>query len=148
MIRKATPADVPAITRLAVEAVSQDDTYKALRVSRDRISTTAEVCVSAADCFAWVNEDSEGIQAAVIAETSPGFWFERHQSTVLMFYSRKPGMGVPLLREYARWVKGRPTIKMAVFALEPGADPRIGLLLQRLGFAIPTPGYTYVRSPQ
>lgn len=145
MIRCARPADVPAIVQLAVEAVKQDAEFSGLRISRSSITDKTEQVVRGNAHFCWVGEDDTGVHACVAAETHAGFWFERQQSSVLMFYTRKPGLGLPLLREYARWVKARPAIKLAVFSLEPHADPRIGACLQRLGFATHTPGYSYVR---
>lgn len=149
MIRKATIADIPAITRLAIEAVSRQP-LEGLRISRDRIGAVAEAVITRADCFCWVAVDADGeVQGCVAAECMPGFWFERHQCNVLMFYCRLPGQGARLLREFARWVKSRPTIKLAVFSVEPDENAeRIGKLLARLGFGLRTTSYAFVRGPK
>jgi GNAT superfamily N-acetyltransferase len=143
LIRRAVAADVPAIVELAVESVSREPWP--LRIARDRMAEVAKSVVADNASFCWVGEVDGKVEACVAAETSPGFWFERAQSTVLMFYTRKPGLGAALLREYARWLKGRPAIKLAVFALEPNADARIGTFLQRLGFTVPAQQWSYVR---
>ena len=145
MIRNARPADLPAIVGLAVQAVSRDADFSGLRISRPSITDKAEQLIRGNQHFCWVGEDERGVQACVAAETHAGFWFERLQSSVVMFYTRTPGLGLPLLRQYARWVKARPAIKLAVFSLEPNADPRIGNCLKRLGFATYTAGFSYVR---
>ena len=143
VIRRAQLADVPAIVDLAVESVSRDPLP--LRVSRDAMAETANELIRGNQHFAWVAERDGALVAAVGAAATPGFWFERMQASVLMFYCRAPGAGVALLREFARWVKSRPAIKMAVFSLEPGADPRIEKLLARLGFGLRTTSMTYVK---
>lgn len=142
-IRQACVADIPAIVDLAVESVGHDPLP--VRVDRDGMSDTARELIASNAHFAWVAEVDGKVVGAVGAATQPGFWFERSQSSVLMFYSTHPGAGIALLRQYAKWVKSRPAIKMAVFSLERSADPRIGRLLQRLGFGMLNPQYTYVR---
>jgi hypothetical protein len=142
-IRPAVLADIPAIVELAVESVSQDPIP--VRIDREGMADTARELIAGNSHFSWVAEVDGKIVGAVGASTGPGFWFERSQSSVLMFYSKSPGAGIALLRQYAKWVKSRPAIKMAVFSLERAADPRIGRLLQRLGFGMMNPQYTYVR---
>ncbi len=143
LIRRATLRDVPAIVDLALEAVSADPLP--LVASRERIAIAAQTVIADNGSFCWVAEDDSGIQACVAAEVGPGFWFERMQASVLMFFTRKAGAGVMLLREFARWLKSRPAIKAAIFALEPHADPRIGKLLVRLGFKHQSMQFSYVR---
>lgn len=146
MIRKAALTDVPAITRLAIEAVSRQP-LDGLRISSERIGAAAKSVITRPDCFCWVAVDAAGeVQGCVAAECMPGFWFERQQCSVLMFYCRLPGEGIRLLREFARWVKSRPAIKLAVFSVEPDENAeRIGKLLTRLGFGLRTTNYSFVR---
>ena len=73
-----------------------------------------------------------------------GFWFERLQCSVLLYYSLVKGAGLPLVREFARWVKSRPGIKVAVFSMEPGVDERLVKFLKRLGFARESRQLSYV----
>jgi hypothetical protein len=54
------------------------------------------------------------------------------------------GAGLQLIREFARWVKSRPGIKIAVFSLEPGVDERLVRFLKRLGFSRETRQVSYV----
>lgn len=143
VIRRAQPADVPAIVELAVESVSREPLP--VRVSRAAMAETAAELIRGNQHFAWVAERDGVLVGAVGAAATPGFWFERLQASVLMFYCRAPGAGIALLREFARWVKARPAIKMAVFSLEPGMDPRIETLLARLGFGLRTTSMTYVK---
>lgn len=143
MIRRAQLRDVQEIVDLAVESVSRDPLP--VRIDRTGMADMARELITGNAHFAWVAESDGKVVAAVGAITQPGFWFERNQSSVVMFYSRAPGAGIALLREYARWVKSRPTIKMALFSLERGMDPRIGALLRRLGFTMENPQYTFVR---
>jgi len=76
----------------------------------------------------------------------PSFWFKKLSCSVLLYYSRVPGAGLPLMREFARWVKSRSAIKVAVLELEPGADPRLIKFLRRVGFTRESQNLSYVRS--
>jgi hypothetical protein len=64
---------------------------------------------------------------------------------VLLYYTRVAGAGLPLIREFAKWVKSRPAIKVAVVELEPGVDPRLVRFFKRVGFARESINLTYVR---
>ena len=82
----------------------------------------------------------------VVAETGYGFWFERQQCSVLLYFTRVAGGCVPLLRRLAEWIKGRPAIKLAVVELEPGCDPRLVRFFASLGFARQSTNMAFVRS--
>jgi hypothetical protein len=142
IFRKATPADIPAIVALTIESVSHDPLP--VRIDREAIADTAKACLGPQH-FLWVAEDAGQVVAAVAAVVQPGFWFERMSCSVLLYYTRVPGAGLPLLREFARWVKSRPAIKIAVFELEPGVDLRLIRFLNRLGFCRQSSNLSYVR---
>lgn len=141
--RRATVSDIPAIVEIAVESVSRDPLP--VKIDRDAMADTVRLALNPAH-FAWVTEVAGKVVAAVVAHVSPGFWHERLTCSVLLYYTKVPGAGIGLLREFARWVKGRSAIKVAVFELEPGADPRLVKFLKRLGFARESLNVTYVRS--
>lgn len=146
VIRAARLADIPEIVDLAVESVSRDP----LPVKIDRVAmhSTAHMLITGNQHFAMVAEADGKVVAAVGACVQEGFWHERMVCSVLMFYGRAPGATVALLRAFAKWVKSRPAIKIALFSLEPQMDARIGLMLRRLGFSMETPQFIYVRGMQ
>jgi hypothetical protein len=86
------------------------------------------------------------VVAAVAAMTQKSFWYRGLQCSVLLYYTRKPGAGAALLREFARWVRSRSGIKVAVLELEPNVDLRLTRFLKRLGFGRKSINMTYVRS--
>lgn len=142
--RKAKMGDIPAIVDIAVESVSRDPLP--VKIDRQAMADTAKVCLNPAH-FCWVAEDDNGnVVAAVGACVQPSFWFERLQCSVLLFYSRVKGAGIGLLREFAKWVKSRSAIKMAIISLEPGADPRLVRFFKKVGFSRESTTLTYVRS--
>lgn len=141
LIRPATTSDVPAIVELAVESVSINPLP--VRLDRQAMGDTARALIIGNQHFSWVSVQDGRVVGAVGACVQPGFWFQRSQASVLMFFAHAGG--IELLRELARWVRARPTIKVAVFSLEPGMDPRIGHLLSRLGFGRQSQTFTYVR---
>jgi hypothetical protein len=142
-IRPAKLADERVVLDLAVESVSRDPLP--VTISRPAMSETFRALVGQPHHFAWVAEQDGQVVASVVAQSMPGFWFTRQQASVLLYYGRVTGSVVPLLVQFARWVKSRPVIRLAVFELEPGVDPRLVRLLTRLGFARQSANLTYVR---
>lgn len=142
-IRKATMQDINAIVDIAVESVSVDPLP--VKIDRDAMADTARTCLNPAH-FMWVAEDDGVVVAAMAACVQQGFWFHRMQCSVLLYYTRVPGAGLPLLREFANWVKSRSAIKLAIIELEPNADPRLVKFFKRLGFARESLNLTYARS--
>lgn len=144
-IRRAKPSDIDAIVDIAVESVSRDPLP--VKVDRQAMRETAVTCLNPAH-FMWVAEQDGKVVAAVAACVQPSFWFERLQCSVLLYYTRVPGAGLPLMREFARWVKSRSAIKLAVLELEPNTDPRLVKFLKRVGFTRESLNLTYVRGSQ
>ena len=143
-LRPAVPDDIPGILDLGMEAL-KNDPYEGLVISRDRMFEVARTCVSGAAHFAWIGEQDGKVVAAVLALVGPMSFYERSQATVVQFYSKAPGEGIKLMREFLRWARGRRNIKAIMFTLEHRADPRIGKLLTRLGLKVELPIYMEVR---
>ena len=141
--RKATPADIPAIVDIAVESVSRDPLP--VKIDRSAMAETAQSCLNPAH-FMWVAEQGGQVVAAFAACAQQSFWFTKLQCSVLLYYTRVPGAGLPLIREFAKWVKSRPAIKVAVVELEPGVDPRLVQFFKRVGFARESLSLSYIRS--
>lgn len=144
IFRKATMSDIPSIVDIACESVSIDPLP--LKVDKEAMADMAKTCLNPAH-FMWVAEKDGVVVAAFAAIVQPGFWFQRMQCSVLLYYSRVAGAGLPLIREFAKWVKSRSAIKMAIVELEPNADPRLVQFFKKVGFARESLNLTYVRSP-
>lgn len=143
-IRRATLSDVPAIVEIAVESVSRDPLP--VKIDRDAMAGMARTLINPAH-FMCVAEDASGnVVGAVAAMAQKSFWYRGLQCSVLLYYTRVAGAGAMLLREFARWVKSRPGIKVAVFELEPNTDLRVMRFLKRLGFERKSINMSYVRS--
>lgn len=140
--RKATVDDIPAIVEIAVTSVSVDPLP--VKIDRQAMADTIRQALGPAH-FAWVTEAGGKVVASVVAVVSRGFWHERLACSVLLYYTLLPGAGIGLLRQFANWVKSRPAIKVAVFELEPGVDPRLVKFLKRLGFSRQSENLSYVR---
>lgn len=143
MIRPAVMADKQQIVDLAVESVSRDPLP--VKVDTAAMGDMAMQMIDNPAHFVWVAEDAGQITACVAACVQPGFWFRGLQASVILFYARRPGEGVALIRQFARWVKSRIKIKLAVFELEPNADPRIARLLYGQGFRRQSMNAVYIR---
>lgn len=144
LVRRANVRDIAAIVDIAVESVMRDPLP--VTIDRQAMTEMALQCLNPAH-FLWVAEDEEkNVVAAVAAMTQKSFWYRGLQCSVLLYYTRKPGAGAALLREFARWVKSRSGIKVAVLELEPNVDLRLLRFLKRLGFDRRSINMTYVRS--
>ena len=141
--RKATMSDIPSIVDIAVESISQNPLP--VKIDREAMAETARSCLNPAH-FMWVAEDDGKVVAAFAACVQPSFWFSKLQCSVLLYYTRVAGAGLPLIREFAKWVRSRPAIKVAVVELEPGADPRLVRFFKRVGFERESLNLSYVRS--
>lgn len=142
--RKARLDDLPAICEIAVTSVSNDPLP--VQIDRAAMIETGQTLLNPAH-FLWVTEVDGKIVAAFAACAQASFWFTKLQCSVLLYYSTVPGAGLPLMREFARWVKSRSGIKIAVIELEPGVDQRLVKAFKRLGFARESINLTYVREP-
>ena len=143
IFRPAKHSDADAILDLAVESVSRDPLP--VTISRSAMRDTFDAVVGKPNHFAWVAEQDGSVVACVAAQSGFGFWFERQQCSVILYYGRVVGSVVPLLIQLARWIKSRPVIRLAVIELEPTTDPRLMRLMRRLGFARESVNLTYVR---
>lgn len=143
IFRKATMNDINAIVDIAVESVSQDPLP--VKIDREAMAETARTALNPAH-FLWVAEHEGKVVAAMGAVVQPSFWFTKLQCSVLLYYTRVAGAGLPLIREFAKWVKSRPAIKVAVVELEPGVDPRLVRFFKRVGFERESLNLSYVRS--
>lgn len=142
-IRKAVLSDVQAIVDLAVKSVSNDPIP--VRVDRDAMVEMARQTIGHPSHFVWVGERDGRVSSCVAGIVQKGFWFHGAQCSVVLFYADKPGDGARLLKKFAEWVKSRPSIKVAVFELEPEADPRIADFLFKLGFTRQSSNLSFVR---
>ena len=140
--RRAKLDDVKDIVDIAIESVSHDPLP--LKIDKQAMEDMVKLTMNPVH-FNWVSEVDGKVEAAVIAHVAPGFWFHKLQASVLLYYTRKPGAGLPLLREFARWIKSRSGIKLAIFELEPGVDPRLVKFLKRQGFTRESQNLSYVR---
>jgi N-acetylglutamate synthase-like GNAT family acetyltransferase len=143
IFRKATMNDINAIVDIAVESVSKDPLP--VKIDREAMADTAKVCLNPAH-FMWVAEDEGKVVAAFAACSQQSFWFTKLQCSVLLYYTRAAGAGLPLIREFAKWVRSRPAIKLAIVELEPGVDPRLVRFFKRVGFERESLNLSYVRS--
>lgn len=144
MIRRARPQDIPAIVELAIESVTTVSPIEELIIDPEAMRDTAEQCLQPAH-FLYVSEIDGVVVGAVAAQVVPGFWFKKLQVSVLLHYSRVPGEWVKLMREFARWMKGRSGIKLGIIELEDVHGERMVRFLKRLGFERQSQNLTYVR---
>jgi hypothetical protein len=135
MIRRATLLDVPAVVKLGIEALEREK-EPGLVICPDRCRAMAIECISKNSNFGFVSEINGEVVAALGAQVSELLFYERNQATVVQYYSKVPGEGIKLMREFLRWVEPRRGIKIVCFMVEVIQDPRTKKLLSRLGFKV------------
>ena len=140
IVRKAQPKDIPGIIALGLDSLEKD-AYENLIISKEKVEALAIECVSATCNFAWVVEKDGKIVGSVCAIVTDMMFYELKQASVLQIFCKEPVKGVELLREFMKLCESRPAIKMVCFTLECNADPRIGILLNRLGLKQELPVY-------
>lgn len=145
MLRQAKQADTARIVELACASVANDPLP--LKTDTTAMRQMASQVIGNPAHFCWVHCDGERVTACVAAIVQPGFWFRGLQMSVILYYAETPAAGGFLLRRLSRWMKSRSGIKLGVFELEPGHDPRLESLLSKLGFSRRSTNLTYVRKP-
>lgn len=144
IFRPAKLSDLNAIVSLAVESVSQNPLP--VKIDQAAMKEMARSLINPAH-FIWVTESDGEVVAAVAAQSVRSFWYRGLQASVLLYYSRHPRAGLPLLREFAQWCKDRSGVKVAVMEMEPTTDPRLLKFMRRLGFTRESANLCYVRQP-
>lgn len=139
-VRLATTADVPDLVRLGLTALKENP-VEGMRISTEKLQDLARECVYNVHNYAIVSVVNGEVVAAVCALVHPMMVYERHQATVVQFYTTVPGEGIKLLRAFLKWARSLPKIKAIVFTLEMGASPRIGQLLEHMGLKGTLPVY-------
>lgn len=102
----------------------------------DKIRDVLKTAISSAAHFAWVAEEEDGeVRGVLIGLTSDNLWARKKNCHVVAWISEIAGEGVRLLREFTKFVKSRPVIRVAGFAPDSNdIDARAWLLAERLGF--------------
>lgn len=144
MIRKSTHSDIQSIIFLGLEALKKSG-YDELTINKNKIALLARTCVTAPCNFSWVSEQDGVVRGALCAQVHDCGVFEKKQASVVMWYCLIPGDGIRLVREFLRWSRDRPAIKVISFSLEENCDPRIGKILSRLGLNKFIPTYIEMR---
>jgi hypothetical protein len=144
VIRAATFADIPAIAALAIKVLESNE-RPGMVVSHDKVLRTVRACVGSARNFACVSEQDGVVVGALGALVSPDPFHFGHQCSILMWYS-PDGEGIAMIKTLKRWLDtSTKDILFVDYTCEPGGDPRIEKLIQRLGFKERIPMYIMAR---
>lgn len=143
VIRPAVVKDIDVIVELAMESVMTDPLP--VKPDKQAMRETALAMIGNRSQFVWVADEGGVVVACVGVSCSRGFWFHGWQASMLLFWSRRPGAGVALLRRLVEWIRERPIIKLAVIECEPKIDPRAIRFLKRLGFSRESTNLVYVK---
>ena len=140
MIRQATIHDIPDIVKLAIESVTNNPIP--VRIDKQAMRDRCREAITSKRHFLWVNENNGKVTGVVGAMCFDGFWFERQQCSVMLYYGDNV---IRLLKQLMKWVKSRPAIKMCIFEAEPEIDKRLFKVLKRMGLTRESQNFTYIR---
>jgi hypothetical protein len=134
VIRKGTLDDEEAVVALALEAVGPH--ASGLHLAPHRVRETIGRILNDYRNFQCVVEHEGRVVGCMAAAVEPLFYAERCHATVLMIYCKVPGLGIGMVRRFARWLKENPSVRQASIVFEESVDPRLPLLFERLGFTL------------
>ncbi len=130
----AKPQDLKDLVEFAVVGL-QTMPISGLVISMERVREMATLAISNPKDYCWIGRHDGKIVAAVTGIVTPMDFYERMQVTVVQCWAEMRGAGVPLLDHFLAWARSRRAIKCIIFPQDPGADPRIGHLLERKGLS-------------
>lgn len=132
-IRPATRDDILNIREIA--RVCAEKYYPHLTFDKARTASQIRAAISSARHFVWVAEQDGKVAGVLGALAGENFWAQRNNCNVVLWFAMTPGDGAALLREFRRWVDGRPAIKVSGFMVDfDGSDSRVWKLVERTGF--------------
>lgn len=73
-------------------------------------------------------------EAVIVARTGGNLWALRKHATILLWYSRKPGAGYALLKDFVRWTKEQKQVTVVGLIDDFGMGAETVALLRRAGF--------------
>lgn len=133
MIREAKQTDIPELIELAIEAL-KSDSYPELTIDRNRVYLQVTNCVISKTNFAWVSEVDGKIVGALGAVTAPHAFYEKNQAVVIMWYCKKHGDGMKLMKSFLEWVLARKSVNHIEYSLPQRAGGNMVKQLHKLGF--------------
>ena len=115
-----------------------------LRINREKIYHVANALLGKQNYFRVIEREGE-VVAILAALTNENLWAEKRCSLPIIWWSKSPGCGVRLLRDYRKWVDSRPVLRFAAFYYQYHWDDRVGRLLELTGFAKEGGAYLFRR---
>lgn len=129
---------IPGIAQLGYYALKQDPIPRQ-RISWDKLQKLAEECVLLKGNFSMCSIRDGEVVAAVCALVHDQMVYERKQASVVQFYTKVPGEGVKLLKEFLAWARPQRKIKSIVFTVETAHRRGLPRLLKQLGMTSAMP---------
>lgn len=141
--RKPEPADIDALAEVCLQAL-RAERMGDIQPSMSKIKAMVAMGSSGDEHFTRIVEVDGVVVGAFCVMVHEGIWFDGLQASLLINWVKVPGEGIKIIREFLRWAKDNPKIKLIAFSTDPDADPRLGKLLKRLGLDIVCPNYTQI----
>lgn len=124
--------DIPAI-RVAGEAIAARY-YPELIPDIERENGILSSMRADSNQYCRVLGEPGNPDAALIASTGGNLWALRRHATILLWYSKKPGAGYALLKDFVRWTKEQNSVVLVGIIDDFGMNDDTVALLRRAGF--------------
>ena len=125
-------SDWPWCKDIAMEEANQFD-Y--LRADEDKMKVLFTDGVSSARSFAVKAVNDDQPVGMMLALSAPNLWAGKQCSNVLIWVSRLAPAGALLIREYKKWLEGRPAIRVSGFTPCIDLPEQTNRLMEHFGFA-------------
>lgn len=132
-IRRATPADLDAISDLMKDAHNISDSYNALPYNEARTRMVLENFMDKPKVWFYVTDN---VDAMLIGEVTSSWLHDGLTAITHVVYAKEGAYGLPLIRGFLRWAKewkGVRKIQISTSFAGKRGD-RANTLLKRLGF--------------
>ncbi len=144
MIREARQTDIPDLIPLAIEAL-KSDSYPELQIDRSRVFLQITTCVVSKANFACVSEQDGKIVGAMGVVTVPHAFYTGNQAVVVMWYSKKHGDGIKMMKLFMNWLKEKKSVNYVEYSLPKKDRERMVKILRKFGFNTPVPAFCMLR---
>jgi len=133
MIRKLEVADSPMVrTTMQTMAATM---YPELIPDIEKVHWLIRDATSSDKHYARVVGPVGEPKAVLVARVQQNMWAAKKSATVLLWYSKQPGAGAALMRDFKKWVAKDPQVVMAGLSMDwHGKKNEIACLLVRMGF--------------
>lgn len=133
--RTITPADVPAVTGFALDALHWAVRDEPLHIDANKVVAAVMYFAITPGHFQVAAFDKGKCVAALAAYVAEMPWFERSEAHVVFCLSTVPGIGIRMIRDLLSWAHSDMRVRRITWLMNDGADRMPHVIKRRFGFS-------------